>query len=508
MNKPGNKHILAAVTLIILAALGTAAASIQLKNKPELATVPLSRSDVTKGVSNDGTVKAAQDLGLAFEQGGTVSKINVKAGDRVKKGQILVELDSRGLSAALSQAQAAVQASQANYEKLSNGATDQDIAVAQVALNNAKTGLDNTVKQQQVIVDSAYRTLLNAGLSAVPGSGNIGSVTATITGTYTGQDQGSYKIIIYTTGSGLRFQYEGLENGSGTVDITPQPMGSKGLYIQFSSTAVPANNAWTVSIPNTQSASFTANNNAYQSALQNQKTAVDAAQSAVNSAQAALDLKTTKARPEDLAAGSAQLSASRAQYQLAQNSYSHSQLTAPIDGIITSVDTKVGQTVAGSTLAPGLPVIKMISDQKFQAETYVAENEIGKIKTGDAAQITLDAYGNGTIFGASVAEIDPAATVIKGISTYKVTLQFDKDDERIRSGMGASIVIIDEVRENTLAVPKTSLLAENGKSYLLIKNSDGTLRKTEVQTGVYGVEGKVEILSGATEGQPVVTFGD
>lgn len=507
MNRFKREHKAAAAAIMAIIA-GSLLVSRQLTAKPQLDSVAIATADITQGVASDGLVKAAQDLGLAFENGGTVAKVNVKTGDKVKKGQVLVELDNRGLSATLNQAAASVQASQAAYNKLINGATDQDVAVAQVALQNQKTALDNTIKQQQVIVDNAYKTLLNSGLAAIPDSGNAGAVTVTITGAYDGKNQGSYKITFYTSGNGMQFQYSGLESGSGLVDTAPQPLGTKGLFIQFSTTAIPVNNGWTVNLPNTQSGSYVTNNNAYQTALQNQKSAVDAAQSAVNSAQAALDLKTTKPRPEDIAASTAQMNVVQAQYQLAQNSYNHSQLIAPIDGIITSVDAKVGQTVAGSTLAPGIPAIKMISDQKFQVETYVAETEIGKIKIGDQANITLDAYSPDNIFPAEVIGIDPAAAVIKGVSAYKVTLQFHNEDSRILSGMGANIAIFDEKHSNVLAVPKNSVLNDNGKTYVLVKTADGQFKKTEIKTGMIGVEGQVEILSGLSQGQWVASLGN
>jgi len=508
MFKSPKIHIYITAIAVLLIIIGSVYSSVGLRVKPHMDAATVEKTDITQGVRVDGTVKAAQDLNLAFVQGGTVSKINVKAGDSVKKGQILAELDSKGLSASLSQVSAAVQGSEAAYEKILNGATDQDINIAKVALANAKTSLNNANSQQQVAVDNAYKTLLNSGLAAIPDSGNSGPVTVSIFGAYTGQDQGSYKITIFSTGNGLRFQYDGLETGSGIVDITPKPLGSKGLYIQFSATSVPTNNSWTVSLPNTQAASYVANYNAYQSALQNKQTAISAAQSAVDSAQAALDLKQTKARPEDVAAAQAQLNASRAQYQLAQNSYSQSILTAPIDGIITSVDAKVGQTVAGSTLAPGIPAIKMMSDQKFQIETFVAETDIGKIKVGDIAQVALDAYGDSANFPAIVITIDPATTIIKGISTYKATLQFNQEDQRILAGMGASVTIIDEKHAQVLAIPGSSVLKDNGKTFVLVDMGQSNFKKTKITAGITGIEGKAEVLSGLSEGQKVIYFGN
>ncbi len=508
MNNQSNKHIWFAGIAIIAVLMISGYMSYSLTKKPKISFVQAKKSDITQGVSLDGLVQSSQDLSLAFEQGGTVSAVNVKEGDTVKKGQVLVKLDSGNSAASVSQASAALASAQANYQKLLNGATGANVNVAQTTLDNAQTALKNTQAQQQVLVNNALQSMMNAGLTAVGASNNSGNVTATISGTYTGADQGAYSISLYSTGGGLHFQIGGLESGDGIVSTSPQPLGSKGLYLQFSGISIPAGNTWTVNIPNTQSALYIINNNAYQTALQNQKTATDAAQSAVNSAQASLALMQTPPRPEDVASASAQVQTASAVLQTAQNAYGKTSLVAPIDGIITLVNVKVGQTVAGSTIAQGPSAIKMISDQKLQITAYVSEADLGKLKVGDSAKTTLDAYGNGTNFDATVVSIDPGATVTNGVSTYKVTLQFNNNDDRIKTGMNANVSIIDQTDRNALVIPSTAIIKKNNQTFVLADAGNGKIVQTQVQTGITGLGNIVEILSGLTEGQNVAYFGN
>ena len=497
-----NKPVLVAVIGAVLIVAGGAYFSQALKKRPQYDYVPVKRADIQLGVSADGAVKAAQDLSLSFQRSGSVADVKVKIGDAVKKGQVLLALDNKDASASVNQANAAVQAAQAAYEKILNGATSVDVQVAQVALANAKASLETTKEQQQVAVDNAYKSLVNSGLAAWPGTGNIGSVNPIITGTYVGRDQGQYNISLSATGNGLNFVATGLENATGLVSVTPVPFGTKGLYIQFPSTGVAAGNTWVVPIPNTQAATYITNYNAYQAAVQAQVSAVTQAQSAVDAAQAALDFKKAKARPEDVAAAQAQLSSAQAVLQLAQNAYANGLVTAPIDGLVTSVDVKIGETAS-----PGKPILTMISNQKFQIESYLSESEVGQIKLTDPAQVTLDAYGSDLAFNASIVSIDPAGSMVNGLTAYKLTLQFEQEDDRIKAGMGANVVIDDAKKQNVLVVPSTAVFRQNDQAFVLTQNSAGGAVRVPIQTGGEGLDGRIEVVSGLSEGQLVAIFG-
>jgi hypothetical protein len=186
------------------------------------------------------TNSSANDFDLAFPQGGRVSSVNVTVGSHVTKGETLASLDDGTALGAVTQAKGALELAQAQY-------ASQDVQYA-----NAK-------KQQDVLVENAYRTLLSSGLAAIP-SVQDDSHIPTITGTYTCDTEGSYVVTPYASAanSGYSFTYTGLEQGSGTVTFsTPQPLGKCGLYIQFAQGFSSATK-WTVSIPNTESASYVA----------------------------------------------------------------------------------------------------------------------------------------------------------------------------------------------------------------------------------------------------------
>ncbi|MCX6797251.1 MAG: efflux RND transporter periplasmic adaptor subunit [Candidatus Doudnabacteria bacterium] len=460
------------------------------------------KQDLKATVLATGQVVSETDLSLSFKTSGVVARVNVKVGDKVKAGQILANLEARDVAARLTQAQGTYQQAQANYQKVLLGATSEEVQVAQVTLDNAKKNLEDTKRQQQVLVDNAYKALLNSSLTAIAGPGNSGSVTISVTGAYIGIEQGQYQITISATGSGLTFQFNGLETGSGVVSSNPQPLGTKGLYIQFSSTSVPSNNIWTISIPNTQGTTYVTNYNAYQAALETQRSAITTAENTLNSAQAALDLKKAKARPVDLDAAQATITTALGQVQAAQSDLENSIIRAPADGTITSVDIKAGE------LATALKEAIILQDiNNLHVEANVSEANIFSLKVGQSVDITFDSLGMDRKFIAKVQQIDPASTVVSGVVNYKITVGLDKIEE-VKPGMTANLSILTDERKDVLAIPTRAVILKDNKKFAraVTDKKKKTYKEVEITTGLEADGGVVEVLSGLNEGEEIITF--
>lgn len=253
---------------------------------------------------------------------------------------------------------------------------------------------------------------------------------------------------------------------------------------------------------------------------QNNITAAEAkvndAKNILEAAQAELALKRAPAGVEEIAAQNAVLKQAQAnlasqqarvreakaaveslQAQLAENS-----LLAPFSGTVTRQEAKLGEIVS-----PGVVLVSIISEAKYEIEANVPEIDVSKIQVGNPATTTLDAYGNDVIFSASVITIDPAETIIEGVSTYKVKLQFGQDDERIKSGMTANITILAQKRADVLAVPQRAVIDKDGKKIIRLLRGEGRQQKIEevvVKVGLRGSDGNVEIIEGVSEGDRVV----
>lgn len=253
------------------------------------------------------------------------------------------------------------------------------------------------------------------------------------------------------------------------------------------------------------------------------------ARSALTAAQAELNLKRAGATAEELSAqqalikqAEANLASQRARVREAQAAVAglEAQLTenvlvAPFSGTITRQEAKVGEIIT-----PGAPLVSLIAEAKFEIEANLPEADIAKIALParkatpnvaggqNEADVTLDAYGEDAHFTATVITIDPAATIVEGVPTYKIRLQFNDEDERIRPGMTANVTIFAGARENVLVVPQRAIIEDNGQKSVRILAGEGRRQKVAevvVVTGLRGSDGNVEILAGLEAGDRVVT---
>jgi RND family efflux transporter MFP subunit len=231
------------------------------------------------------------------------------------------------------------------------------------------------------------------------------------------------------------------------------------------------------------------------SALNNAINIVTLAKTALFSAQSNYDLK--------LAGYSTQaISAQQARVSQARISVNDSHLVSPIDGIVTKASPNIGEFVS-----MGQSGFTVQSDNGYKIEAYVPEADVAKISIKNKAGVTLDSYGQYVIFPATVFYIDPAETIIEGVSTYKVTLQFDNSDNRIRSGMTANTEILTHEKNNVLVVSSRAVVDDGGKKTVRVVNKDGkTFTSVPVTIGLKGSYGTTEIISGLIDGQKVVTY--
>ena len=458
---------------------------------------------IDESVSITGNTTPNQSVSLSFGSGGTISHIYSLLGKQVSSGEVLAELNTSDLTAQLHQAQASYSVAQTSYDKLVNGASTTDIEVAKVALSNAKNTYDNTVAQQKVLVANALSAMLNSGLVAVPatsGASNVG--LPIISGTYTGTLEGEYEISVYSGGSGAYFSVSGLETGGGVVSTVAVPLGTEGLFIQFPSNNIllDTNTKWTVSVPNTQSLTYLTYYNAYQSALQTQSQAVATAGGAVDTAQANLDQREAGARPEDLSIAKAQVDEARATVESITAKLENAEIVAPISGVVTQFDVKIGQIAS-----PSIPLVSIMSNGGYEVDSGVSETDVGKILVKDKVSMTLDAFPNETFTG-SVFYIAPAETNTGGVISYQVKVAFDKLDSRLKSGLTANIDIQTKHKDGVLILPQYAILQNDQGTYVETVNNN-KVTQNPVVLGILDQKGNVEIISGVTEGEQVLNIG-
>lgn len=175
-----------------------------------------------------------------------------------------------------------------------------------------------------------------------------------------------------------------------------------------------------------------------------------AAEDAVNVAQAQLKVANSL-----LDASQAQVNQFAAALQSAQLDLDHTNITAPVDGVVVSRNVDVGQTVAASLAAPTLFLIAQ-DLTKMQVDTNVSEADVGRVVVGQPATFTVDAYP-GQVFTGSVTSIRKAPINVQNVITYDAVIGVSNTELKLFPGMTANVKILVNQRSNVLRVPNAAL---------------------------------------------------
>ncbi|MES2314323.1 MAG: efflux RND transporter periplasmic adaptor subunit [Patescibacteria group bacterium] len=444
--------------------------------------------NVIEKVSVTGSISPLSKADLAFKKSGVVSAVPFKVGDHVKRGDLIASLDNAGDIAALASAQATL----ADY---SRALTPEELAVQKTALDTAKKNALNAVhdaysKAQGALVNYTDNFFTN------PQSVNP-SITLRTDSSAIKIDINTQRVAVSDALSAWssRLNSVTFDNVNSFIGDVSKYLAVEKMFMSDLSTIAGKLNPGNSGMSQTQIDSISTTMNAGLSAFNTAVDTITSAQTALSAAQSNYDLK--------LAGNSSQSIASQqAKVDQAQASVNDGRVYSPIDGIITKADPSVGEFVAA-----GQSGFAVQSDGGFKIEAYVPEADIAKVALGNKANVTLDAYGQYVLFPATVTEIDPAETVLEGVPTYKVTLQFDSPDARIRSGMTANTDILTHEVDDVVTVPTRAVVDDSGNKTIRIVNSDGkTYSSVGVTVGLKGSDGTTQILTGVSVGDKVVTY--
>ena len=225
----------------------------------------------------------------------------------------------------------------------------------------------------------------------------------------------------------------------------------------------------------------------YQAQVEQQQASLVAARTGVVLSKAQLlksqdDLK----RAEDLYTkkliSDSDILSSRTSLEVAQANYENAQATvlrtegalnqvrdqltkttvyAPIDGKVSSLNTEIGERVAGTGSYGGVEVMRVANLENMEVRVNINENDIVNVKVGDTAKVSIDAYP-ARKFSAVVKEIGSAAKVTgmntqDEVTNFLVKIRILEKDVPLRPGMSANADVETKTVENVVAVPIQSV---------------------------------------------------
>ena len=487
------------ITAIIFVVLGSFAVLSTMSGKDTSDTiVSVQKGTIVQEVSASGKVESPTTINLRFKNSGTLVFLDAAIGETVTSGQILATQDTSQLDAQVSEMQSGIDLQKAKLAQLIAGTSDEETSVSQTALANAKRDYENVKVAQDVLVENAYRAMLNSTIAPISSDETSNYTAPTISGNYNLGKEGVINILPYSSSGGTSFRITGLVNDTGTSDtVIPQPIGNSGLYIMFPNTTGLSGTDWIINIPNKDAPNYIQNYNAYQLATQTRQSVMASAQALVDLKSAELVVKEAPTRSTDIAVYQAQISQAEASLQKIYAQRNDLILTAPTSSMVTAVNGERGETVG-----PDMTVVSLATGGALQIDLSVVEDKIVDVKVGQKTRITFDAIENQEFVGTVVA-IDPAETIVGGAVYYKTTVLFDDVDERIRSGMTANVWILTATASDTLFVPASAIQIKDDKMIVQVQGESKMIEK-EVAVGIENSTGMIEILSGLSEGEQVI----
>jgi HlyD family secretion protein len=151
----------------------------------------------------------------------------------------------------------------------------------------------------------------------------------------------------------------------------------------------------------------------------------------------------------------ANLSSARAQVERARINLRYAIIESPIDGIVLSRAVELGQTVAASFNTPTL--FTLAGDMReMLVQAAVDEADIGRLRPGQSATFTVDAYPD-TVFAGTVEQVRLQPQVTQNVVTYDVILSAANPDLRLMPGMTANLTIVTARHDDVLRAPVAAL---------------------------------------------------
>jgi HlyD family secretion protein len=191
-----------------------------------------------------------------------------------------------------------------------------------------------------------------------------------------------------------------------------------------------------------------------------------------------------------------QWSEAAASLDFARTQLGYSRITAPIAGVVSSVATQEGETVAASLAAPTF--VTLVDLARLEVWAYVDETDIGRIRKGQAARFTVDSWPDHEFAGRLTA-IYPQAEIRDNVVNYVAVVTFEADPERtLRPEMTATVRVVLDAREDVLALPRAALRRDASGTWARLASGE----KRAVSVGRRD-DTNVEIVAGLREGDLV-----
>ncbi len=533
--------LISSAAFVVLVGGGWLAVTTFIKNPVQttytLGTV--TRGTIISSISGSGQISASRQLDVKSEVSGTVVYVGVKSGQSIKKGQLLVQIDSTAAQKTLRDAQNSLDSAKLSLEKLQAPATLLTVTQAQNALASAQDALTTSYADSTdditgtfLVLPDMMSTLQDIVIGTSAGHGSQWNIDfyRDVMIAYDSNAQ-TYRDTAYAAYTAARKSYDAALGGYKLIGNNPDKatiekmanetylmvravsdaQKSMNSLMQAYSTALTTHNQ---TVPSVGAAAITAlstqitTTNTKLSLLASDTSSIKNGKQSVIEKQQSLAELTDGPNTYDLQSSQLSLIQRQNAVQDAQDTLAKYYVRAPFDGTVATVGVGVGDP-AGSAA-----IVTLITPQQIAALS-LNEVDVAKVAVGNKATLTFDAIDSLTLTG-TVSEVDPVGTVSQGVVSYGIKITLDTQNGQIKPGMTVNASIQTAVHQDVLWVPSGAVKTQNSSSYVLVftpalDTSGGTTGVTSnrvpkqavVTTGISD-DTNIEILSGLTEGEQIV----
>lgn len=444
-------------------------------------TVPVVMGSVSSGVTASGTLRYVNEQKIGFPQGGLLTAIKVKVGDRVVAGQPVAEVENLEQRLALKKAQDQVRIEQLKLDQTNasnkSSAAGSDALDAGKELEAAQRFLDETVKKDEETIKRVEKRQDFNRDEVQRFQRRLNSDRRCL------QDDSDMNLL-----NGIQPSQECIDRLRADRDALN---AARATALQDKLDVEDARNTLEVD-------------------RRDRGVTVAEKRRGRDAAGTTDDFEKTD-RPFNIEIQRVTLDAATADLQVAQKAFQDTIKPSSYSGTVDRINGQVGQVLAsyikpmpGTAPAAGpaggdLIVLKDVN--AYQVVVPFSDATGSRITPDKTVDVTFDEIP-GLTSQARIASIEAPAADAKSKS-YLVTVVLNQNDPRLKDGLHAKATVALDQVDNTLVVPVAAVQVNGRTGLITLQQPDGTRREVSVELGMVG-DRMIEILSGVRENDQIV----
>jgi RND family efflux transporter MFP subunit len=514
------------------------------EEQAETQVAVVTRGDLSLAVTADGNLVMPHEVRLRFGTPGTVEKIYVEEGDRVKAGTLLAKLDDTAQKIAIASAQYDLQSALNNLSETISASCCVKTGFPRryrdsTALNSMEQAQDEIARAGELLRDGEYEAAVEelriAGYDIEATSNSLRMLLKDAETNYDVTHSSNYVSALPEEHYPNATKAIELLGRDGTALEEVQRLIAEGDYTgaQVALSGAEADMDETYRLVRSSVGQI----EQYGVSTPDTATTLDyleAAQARMEKLQRLLEegdyglefAETLRRAQHDLEMSHAVLESNEvvfehglnlqavAQYNInvqkaktALDNYKDelmkTEILAPFDGTIVDIGVKENDQLSSFDYS-SIVAVHLVDTSTVKLDGFVDEIDIFNVELGQKAEIVVDAMPDAELYG-TVTFISPNGTEETGVVNFAVTIALDPTDIDLKGGLTATANILVESNENVLMIPNRAVRGSHGNYYADVVVNEETM-ETERRTIEIGVQNAryTEVVSGLQEGEKVL----